>query len=151
MLTGRTFKLHQSGKQQMISFRVDKFGFIRISFTRNRNFSTLEFPIIEVRSNGVSFCRHLKNGVSYSKKKFPYSFTEGTIYDFFMVTKGTEVKFGILRNGTYKTIGFFNYLELDSLPYVGFSSELDTIWIIENGEIDPLICLSVKYFCSQIW
>ena len=130
--SGKTIKLHQAGTQQMIQFRVEKFGFIRISFTKNRNFSILEYPIIEVKNRGVDFCRHLKNGVSYSKQNFPFNFQDGVNYDFF-ITKGEEIKFGIFKDGTYKTIGFFTYSELDSLPYMGFSSKLETNWIIENG------------------
>ena len=131
--TGKAIKMHERGKQQMIKFRVERFGFIRIAFTLNRNFSTLDFPIIEVKSSGVDFCRHLKNGVSTSLQQFPYNLTVGAISDFFMITDGAKIKFGIFKEGTYKTIGFFTYSELETLPYIGFSSELETIWIVEEG------------------
>ena len=133
MVNGKVIKMHQSGKQQLMKFRIQNFGFFRITFTQNRNFSTLNFPLIEVRNNEVDFARHLKNGVANSKKKFPYDFTDGATYDFFMVTNGPNIKFGIYKERTYKTIGYFSYLELDTLSYVGFSTEMETVWIIEEG------------------
>ena len=142
MSNGRVVKMHESGKQQMIKFRVEKFGFIRIFFTLNRNLSTLDFPIIEVKSNGVDFGRHFQNGVSNSLQQVPYELKVGAIYDFFMITDGADIKFGIFKLGTYKTIGIFTYTELETLPYIGFASELKTIWIVEDGkrQIDCLGC-----------
>ena len=135
MVNGRVLKILISGKEQLLKFRIKNFGFFRISFTKDRNFSALEFPIIEVRNNEVDFARHLKNGVANSKKKFPYTFIDGVSYDMFIITAGVDIKFGIYKEGTYKTIGFFTYMELDTLPYVGFSSQLETVWIVEEGTI----------------
>ena len=133
MLTSKNIKMHESGTPQLFRIRVEALDFIRITFTQNRNFATKDFPIIEVSNKGVDFCRHLQNGVSYSKKLFFHSFELGKKHDFFILTNRSKVIFGTFEDFHFHTYGFYTYDELDTLPYIGFSSLKEMEWTVEKG------------------
>ena len=83
-------KVHNLGKMQILRFRVNNFEFIRLQFMVNTLWLTKDYPVIEVSEDGVDFARHLKNGVTYSKKVFKESFIYGRTYDFFIVMDGPK-------------------------------------------------------------
>ena len=131
----KKLKIHNLNKMQMLRFRVDNFEFIRIQFNLNTLWMTKDYPVIEVSEDGVDFARHLKNGVTYSKKVFKESFIYGRTYDFFIVMDGSKVLFGTFEKLQFRTVGFYFYDELDTLPYIGFSSINKVLWILENSKI----------------
>ena len=135
MKNSKKLKIHNLNKMQMLRFRVDNFEFIRIQFNLNTLWMTKDYPVIEVSEDGVDFARHLKNGVTYSKKVFKESFIYGRTYDFFIVMDGSKVLFGTFEKLQFRTVGFYFYDELDTLPYIGFSSINKVLWILENSKI----------------
>ena len=128
-------KVHNLGKMQILRFRVNNFEFIRLQFMVNTLWLTKDYPVIEVSEDGVDFARHLKNGVTYSKKVFKESFIYGHTYDFFIVMDGPKLIFGTFENLQFRTVGFYFYDELDTLPYIGFSSINSVLWILENSRV----------------
>ena len=128
-------KIHNLNKMQIIRFRVNNFEFIRIQFNLNTLWMTKDYPVIEVSEDGVDFARHLKNGVTYSKKVFKEPFIYGRTYDFFIVMDGSKLLFGTFEKLQFRTVGFYFYDELDTLPYIGFSSINKVLWILENSKI----------------
>lgn len=135
MKNSKKLKIHNLNKMQMLRFRVDNFEFIRIQFNLNTLWMTKDYPVIEVSEDGVDFARHLKNGVTYSKKVFKESFIYGRTYDFFIVMDGSKVLFGTFEKLQFRTVGFYFYDELDTLPFIGFSSINKVLWILENSKI----------------
>ena len=128
-------KIHNLGKMQILRFRVNNFEFIRLQFMVNTLWLTKDYPVIEVSEDGVDFARHLKNGVTYSKKVFKESFIYGRTYDFFIVMDGPKLIFGTFENLQFRTVGFYFYDDLDTLPYIGFSSINSVLWILENSRV----------------
>ena len=128
-------RIHDLQKMQILRFRVKNFEFIRIQFTLNTLWETNDYPVLEVSEDGVDFCRHLKNGVTYSKKSFKESFVYGRTYDFFILMDGRKLLFGTFEKLKFRTIGFYFYDELVTLPYLGFSSINEADWILENSII----------------
>ena len=117
----------------MLKFRVVNFEFVRVHFIMNRKVETKDYPVVEISEDGVDFCRHLQNGVTYSKKVFKHAFSAGSTIDFFMVIEERQVIVGIFENFLFKTVGFYYYDELNTLPYMGFSSTNGAEWILEKG------------------
>ena len=134
-MNSNKLKIHNLGKMQILRFRVNNFEFIRLQFMVNTLWLTKDYPVIEVSEDGVDFARHLKNGVTYSKKVFKEPFIYGSTYDFFIVTDGPKLIFGTFENLQFRTVGFYYYDELDTLPYIGFSSINSVLWILENSEM----------------
>ena len=134
-MNSNKLKIHNLGKMQILRFRVNNFEFIRLQFMVNTLWLTKDYPVIEVSEDGVDFARHLKNGVTYSKKVFKEPFIYGRNYDFFIVTDGPKLIFGTFENLQFRTVGFYYYDELDTLPYIGFSSINSVLWILENSEM----------------
>ena len=134
-MNSNKLKIHNLGKMQILRFRVNNFEFIRLQFMVNTLWLTKDYPVIEVSEDGVDFARHLKNGVTYSKKVFKEPFIYGNTYDFFIVTDGPKLIFGTFENLQFRTVGFYYYDELDTLPYIGFSSINSVLWILENSEM----------------
>ena len=128
-------RIHDLQKMQILRFRVKNFEFIRIQFTMDTLWETNDYPVLEVSEDGVDFCRHLKNGVTYSKKSFKESFVYGRTYDFFILMDGRKLLFGTFEKLKFRTIGFYFYDELATLPYLGFSSINEADWILENSII----------------
>ena len=135
LMNSNKLKIHNLGKMQILRFRVNNFEFIRLQFMVNTLWLTKDYPVIEVSEDGVDFARHLKNGVTYSKKVFKEPFIYGSTYDFFIVTDGPKLIFGTFENLQFRTVGFYYYDELDTLPYIGFSSINSVLWILENSEM----------------
>lgn len=129
----KMLKLHVLDQMQMLKFRVVNFEFVRVHFIMNRKVETKDYPVVEISEDGVDFCRHLQNGVTYSKKVFKHAFSAGSSIDFFMVIEERQVIVGIFENFLFKTIGFYYYDELNTLPYMGFSSTNGAEWILEKG------------------
>ena len=155
MKTGRILKLKEKGKPQIFVFRIINFEEIRIHFNYNKGVDG-KFPVIEVSSGALSFCRHIAKGVLAPPPR-PYyqKFAVGSTFDFFIYTNGTQIQFGEVRNASLHVIGFFHYDELDSLPFLGFSSTNAADWILEkylSGEkikINETFLTSLSFTCDK--
>ena len=154
MKNGRIIKLKEKGKPQIFLFRIINFEEIRIHFNYNKDVKG-KFPVIEISSNAFSFGRHIDAGVVGPKKPYYLKFAVGSTFDFFVYTNGTEMQFGEAKNGLLQALGFYHYDELDSLPFLGFSSTNDADWILEeavSGEkikINETFQTSLTFTCNK--
>ena len=131
MSTGQILKLKEKGKMQIFLFRIKNFHEIQIHFNFNKGVKG-KFPVIVVSKNALTFGRHIDAGVVGPKKPYYIKFEE-VQYDFFVYTNGTEIQFGEVKNAFLNVLGFYYYEELDSLPFVGFSSAQEADWIVEEA------------------
>ena len=116
---------------QIFMFRITNFQEIQIHFNVNKGVEG-KFPVIVVSKNAFTFGRHIDAGVVGPKKPYYIKFEESQ-YDFFIYTNGTEVQFGEVKNAFLKVLGFYYYEELDSLPFLGFSSANPADWTVEEA------------------
>ena len=130
---GRIFKLKRSGAAEKIVFRIKNFEEIRLTFQGDSGV-TGTFPVIEVSPTEFHFGRQTSEGSFKSLASFYKNFDVGSSYDLFLATNGTEVQFGLTKNSFLQVLGNYSYEELDSLPFVGFSSTNDAEWLLEGGE-----------------
>ena len=92
------------------------------------------FPVIEVSPTEFQFGRQTSAGTFESLATFYRNFDVGSSYDLFLTTNGTQVQFGEAKKSFLHVLGNYSYEELDSLPYVGFSSSNGAEWILDGGE-----------------
>ena len=157
MENSKVFKMKETIKEeQLFRFQIDNLELMRVTFTADARFDTKEFPIVEISDKGVHFCRHLANGISYAKAAFSYPLVKGEKYDFFMLITGATILFGKFENFRFETIGFYDYDELESLTYVGFSSTAEATFIVEDAASGNMVLLNdtfakreLNMFCTN--
>ena len=126
--------MHQAEAQQFIKFRVNNFQLITVHFSKYKTFSDND-PILEISKTGVRYCTifhthwELEDCLNTTKHDLSRS-----IIDFWIITKGSELTLATYYKQQYVKIGTFNITNLESYPYVGFSSKKETNWTLEEGE-----------------
>ena len=131
MNNAKILKLKEKGEMQIFLFRIINFQEVRIHFNANKGVEG-KFPVIEVTGSTLSFGRHINAGIVDKTKPYYQKFDESQ-YDFFVYTNGTEVQFGEVKNAKLHVLGFYSYEELDSLPFMGFSSTSPADWTVEEA------------------
>ena len=129
----KIFKLKERGAANKIVFRIKNFEKIRLHFQVDKGVDGT-FPVIEVSPTEFQFGLLFNDGTFTSLASFYKNFDVGSSYDLFLATNGTEVQFGEAKKSFLHVLGNFSYEELDSLPFVGFSSTNSAEWILAGGE-----------------
>ena len=129
----RVFKLKERGAAKKIVFRIKNFEKIRLHFQLDKGVKGT-FPVIEVSPTKFQFGCQTSNGTFSSLASFYRNFDVGSPYDLFLATNGTEVQFGETKKSFLYVLGNYSYEDLDSFPFVGFSSSNGAEWILSGGE-----------------
>ena len=155
MQNGRILKLKEKGKPHIFIFRIQNFEGIRIHFNQNKGVEG-KFPVIEISTGALSFSRQIAAGVlAPPPRPYYHKFTEGSTFDFFVYTNGSEIQFGEVKNAVLHVLGFHQYDELDSLPFLGFSSTNDADWILEKAvsgekiQMNETFQTSLSFTCEK--
>ena len=128
-------KMHQLGTKQFIKFRVNNFQLITVHFSEARRLKEND-PIVEISRTLVKFCRFNASGLDCLKEfKDSQSSLLRPTNDFYIETNGEDIAVGTYQHYQFNKIGIFKYPELDTLPYVGFSSIKESNWTIEEGKL----------------
>ena len=126
--------MHQAEAQQFIKFRVNNFQLITVHFSKYKTFSDND-PILEISKTGVRYCTIFRTtwGVGECFKSPKHDLSR-SIIDFWIITKGSELTLATYFKQQYVKLGTFNITDLEFYPYIGFSSEKETNWTLEEGE-----------------
>lgn len=132
MTHAKILKLKEPGATQIFRFRIKPFEKIRLHFNTNKGLLG-KFPVIDLTVTGIEFGRQIDDGIVDTKKTSQHHFEADTAEDFVLYTAGTQVQVGGFEGSQLVILGSYEYSELDSLPYVGFSSSREADWVLENG------------------
>ena len=118
--------------EKLIRFRVVKFSrSIFITFSNGKVFT--DMPVIELDFDKLVRGRMKVNGEIRSIKTINKKIGYNEPIDFWLILHKTEITLGKQVFENYEVLGNFEYKELGSLTFVGFSSLQETTWIVENG------------------
>ena len=132
MTHAKILKLKEPGATQIFRFRIKPFEKIRLHFHINKGLQG-KFPVIDLTLTGIKFSRHIADGIVDTKKSSQLHFEADTAQDFVLYTAGAQLQVGVFKGSQLVILGSYDYSELDSLPYVGFSSSREADWILEDG------------------
>ena len=125
-------KLKEPGLAQIFRFRVKPFEEIRLHFHVNKGLDG-KFPVVDISSTGVKFGRQIAEGVIDYRMFRQQNIEPHVEHDFVVYTNFTQLQIGVLEKSQVLVLGTYDYTDLDSLAYVGFSSTNNAAWILENG------------------